>query len=261
MTEKTFSIKPWLIGLVVVLLTITPVSMLLFYFSGWTTGEEFSPDDFSRRRFSYNIIPFTNYTRRGIEYTDTTSVLAKTLVADQLISGPAQGAGQKTWHLIFDSKSNAELSNDFDAEILCQYLDLANREGENVWVVWNSKHDALAKTFWPIIQSLARNKIYWAMPPIMRRALSLETANDVTFPLYLTTAASRAYFQAGQEFQSEEDLNRAIEMFSLSIELRPGAPAYRARATCYRLMGNKKQNDAWINKALLDEQSALNHDK
>ena len=261
MTEKTFSIKPWLIGLGVVLLTTTPVAMLFFYFSGWTAGEEFSPDDFSRRRFSYNIVPFTNYARRGIEYTDKTSVLAKTLVADQLISGPAKGGNQKTWHLIFDSKSNAELSNDFDASILCQYLDLTNREGENVWVVWNSKHDVLAKTFWPIIQGLARNNIYWAMPPIMRRALSLEAANDTEFTMYLTAAASRAYFQAGQESQSEEDLNRAVGLFSLSIELQPGAPAYRARATCYRLIGSRKRSDLWINKALLDEQSALNHDK
>jgi len=261
MTEKTFSIKPWLVGLGVVLLTTTPVAMLLFYFSGWTAGEEFSPDDFSRREFSYNIVPFTNYTRRGIEYTDKTSVLAKTLIADQLISGTAKDGGKKTWHLIFDSKSNTALSNDFDAEILCQYLDLTNREGENVWIVWNSKHDALAKTFWPIIQGLARNKIYWATPPIMRRALSLETANDATFPVYLTTAASLAYFQAGQESQSQEDLTRAIDLLSLSIELQPEAPAYRARAACYRLMGNKNQSGDWINKAQLDEQSALNHDK
>ncbi len=254
MANKSFSFKTWFLWVAVVLLMVTPVGLFVFFFSGLVVGEEFSPDDFTRRRFSYNVVPLINYTFQGIEYADTTPVLEKTLVSDGLILTPPGSVGtQKKWHLVSDFKTPVNVSDDFDAGILCQYLDLTNPGGENVWVVWNSKHPQLAVTFWPIVQDLARHQVYWAIPPIMRRALSLEQPNDALFSDYLVDATASAYIQAAQECQNREDHLRAVELFTLSIERRPGATALRGRAESHRLTGNEELGRA-------DERSAKGYE-
>lgn len=254
MANKSFSIKTWLLWAVVALLMVTPIGLFVFFYSGLIVGEEFSPDDFTRRQFSYNVVPLINYTFQGIEYVDTTPVFEKTLVSDGLISTPpGGGTAKKNWHLISDFNTPVSVSNDFDAGILCQYLDLTNPDGENVWVVWNSKHPKLAVVFWPIVQELARNRVYWAIPPILRRAVSLEQPDDALFSDYLTDAAANAYIQAAQECQSRGDHGRAVKLFTLSIKRLPGAAAFRGRAESYRLTGDAEQS-------LADEQSAMGHE-
>lgn len=254
MDKKRFSVKAWLLCAFVGLLMLTPIALFVFFFSGLMVGEEFSPDDFTRRRFSYNVVPVINYTFQGIEYVDSTPVLEKTLVADGLIPTPAGGVtAPRTWHLISDSKTPVELSNDFDAGILCQYLDLKNREGENVWVVWNSKHPKLAAEFWPVVQKLAQNDVYWAIPPIMRQALALEKESDPVFSDTLSRTAARGYIEAARECQSEGDHARAIRLFSFAIGHEPGPAAFRGRAESYRQTGD-------LDKSRADEQQADLHD-
>ncbi len=254
MKKTAFSIRTWLLCAVVALLLLTPIGLVLFFFSGHVAGEEFSPDDFTRRRFSYNVVPWINYTLRGIEYDDTTPVLEQTLVSDGLISSFRKtGNAKRKWNLIYDTKTSVSMSSDFDAAVLCRYLDLTNSDGENVWLVWNSKHPKLASEFWPVIQELAQNEVYWALPPIMRQALSLEEESRPGFSSTLSHAAASGYIGAAKECQEEGNHERAIELFSLAIARLPSPAAFRGRAESYRQMGDPE-------KGLADEQRAGFHD-
>ncbi|MCH2181614.1 MAG: hypothetical protein MK108_06365 [Mariniblastus sp.] len=250
MKKTAFSIRTWLLGAIVALLLLTPICLFLFFFSGHVMGEEFSPDDFTRRRFSYNVVPWINYTLRGIEYDDTTPVLEQTLVSDGLISPFRKtGNARKKWNLIYDTKTPVSLSSDFDAAVLCRYLDLSNPDGENVWLAWNSRHSKLAGEFWPVIQELAQNEVYWAIPPIMRQALSLEKESDPVFSSTLSRAAASGYIGAARECQEDGDHGRAIKLFSLAIDHQPSPDAFRGRAKSYRQTGDQE-------KSLADEQRA-----
>ena len=169
----------WILGIGLVALVILPIALLYFSTAGLVYGEEFSPDDFRRRSFSYNVVPWFNYTLQGIDYEDVTPVLEQTLVADGLIK-PSKNVKTKSqiWHLVSDSQSQIDRSSDFDARILCRYLDMTEPEGENIWVVWNADHPKLSKVFWPTVSELARHQIYWAIPDVMRRALSVSDDDD-----------------------------------------------------------------------------------
>ena len=141
------------------------------------------------------------------------------------------------------------MSNDFDAAVLCQYLDLSNSAGENVWLAWNSNHPKLAKTFWPVIQKLAQNDVYWSIPPLMRQALAVEKEGSEVFSNNLSRLAADSYIEAAGECQFQEDHQRAVELFSLAIALNPRREAFRGRSESYRQLGD-------LEKSLADEQRA-----
>ena len=250
MKKASFSIRAWLLISLLLLVLLAPIGLALFFYSGNVAGEEFSPDDFTRRRFSYNVVPWFNYTVRGIEYSDTTTVLEKTLVSDGLISPfKKTGNSKRRWDLIYDTKTPVTMSNDFDAVVLCQYLDLCNSDGENVWLAWNSNHPKLAKKFWPVIQKLAQNDIYWSIPPLMRQALAVKKEGCEVFANNLNRVAANSYIEVAGECQNQGNHQQAVELFSLAIELDPSREAFRGRSKSYRQLGD-------LEKSVADEQRA-----
>jgi hypothetical protein len=254
MKKTSFSIRTWLLISLLVMVLLTPIGLFLFFYSGNVAGEEFSPDDFTRRRFSYNVIPWLNYTVRGIEYSDTTTVLEKTLLSDGLIS-PFKKAGNSTrrWDLIYDTKTPVSMSNDFDAAVLCQYLDLSNSDGENVWLAWNSNHPKLAKKFWPVIQKLAQHDVYWSIPPLMRQALDVEKEGSEVFANNLSRFAADSYIEAAGECQFQGNHQRAVELFSLAIALNPSGKAFHGRSESYRQLGDVEKSSADEQRASLPD--------
>ena len=172
--KRKFSIfKRTLVGLCLV----TPVVLLVLFTLGFKFGEEFSPDDFTRRTFSYNRLPLIKWTIIKKLYEPSTTPFEVDLIADGWIT--AVNAQPKKWHLISDAGS--QLPQDCDARFLTGYLDLADADGHSFWARWNDQNPLVAKIFWPKIAQMARESRYLEIPDLMRIAMSLENDDVQTF--------------------------------------------------------------------------------
>lgn len=139
------------------------------YATGGRTGEEFSPDDFSRRRFSYVRPDWLPITFSGIRYETTTGPVSRTLLVDGLLV-PRQGS-EKHWDLVEDNRMPTD-STAYDAKILCRYLDLVDIDGQHVFERWSMNHADHAAIFWPEVARLARAGRYQDVPRLMELVLN-----------------------------------------------------------------------------------------
>ena len=117
-----FAERPILVVAGLFLLAAIPIGMMMMFIYGTVQGSEFSPDDFTRRDFSYQQIPWLNWTVSGIEYNNVTPELEQTLITSRLIKRKKLAKGvKKTWHLYDDSA--VPDSHACDARFLTTYLD------------------------------------------------------------------------------------------------------------------------------------------
>jgi hypothetical protein len=143
--------------------------LLLMVATGSVEGEEFSPDDFTRRHFSYIRPDWFPVTLSGIEYTNFTDPLVTTLVSQGLIV-PTGNANQK-WDLVSDNRMHRD-STAYDARILCRYLDLRMLNGDLVLDDWTTKNPEHAKVLWPAVAQLARAGEYPRISQLMESVVS-----------------------------------------------------------------------------------------
>ena len=232
MAEKRSNLVWWILG--VCLLIVLPFLMYL-YIGGQVTGEEFSPDDFSRRQFSYNIVPIFNICIKGIEHHDKTPVLEQTLLNDGLLGEIGEGnssadvdaasqaaapAKQKRWHLVRDSASNLE-SRDFDANLLIRFLDLYDSEYESIWIKFNEDHPDLASEFWPIVADMARHYLYVELTEIMAKATVIDSESVDDFRDFMKSHASKAFDKLATKKMEAGDPGSAQVLFDKSRQLVP----------------------------------------
>lgn len=253
MAEKRSNRIWWVLGISLVL--GIPFLMYL-YIGGQVVGEEFSPDDFSRRRFSYNVVPFLNVCISGIEYRDQTSVFAQNLLNDgylreigearvedenpsavvedassgseNVAADQTTGLGKTTkqpaakrWHLVEDSASNLQ-SRDFDAKLLVRFLDLTDSEYESIWIIFNEDYPGLADEFWPIVADMARNYLYVELTEIMARATKVNRENISDFETFMRRHASQAFEKLANEKTAQGDLQMARELEEKSNQVSLG---------------------------------------
>jgi hypothetical protein len=164
---------PCLIIGVVSMFVITPIGFLVLFFSAFVEGEEFSPDDFSRRKFHYVQLPGLKWVLHGIEYRDVTSDMELSLGTEGWIStSPAQ-----TWHLCRESFGTQPA--EADARFLVELLNLKSQKVEFVyyWQEWNDRYGDLAKVFWPLVADLARDEMYLVIPEFMQLAMDVDASS------------------------------------------------------------------------------------
>ena len=226
------SSAPFWISLVALL-----IFLLLFggYLSvaGIVSGEEFSPDDFSRRHFSYNVMPIFGVEIRGLSHQNSASVLEQTLITDNWIT-PITKTPQ-TWHLVHDSISKTS-SPDFDASILVKLLERSDSDDNQVWQIWTDDHPQNAKTFWPAVAELARNNLYWAIPDIMELA-STEKDGGKNFSARLDYLMSLAFLTKASELAATGSDKSALDYFAGSIKHLKSKDAYVQRSKSYTSLG------------------------
>lgn len=222
---------------------LTPVFLLVMLGMGQTSGEEFSPDDFSRRSFSYNRVPYFKWTLIGKQYVDVTPALEQTLVDDGLIT--AVKNSPQVWHLYHDSGTSfgEDKPPDCDASLLVGYLDLLNPEGDSLWDSWNERYPESAKIFWPMVAELARNEMYLAMPDIIRLALSIGDDDPKLFAEQLDLAVAAAYLDLAMIDQNNSQFERSVKRLGRAIEIRPSSDAYLRRADAYQALGKNELAD------------------
>lgn len=170
--EKKPQVKKVLLWLVVGLgglLLLGGFLLLLMVATGSVEGEEFSPDDFGRRHFSYVRADWFPVTLAGIQYTNITDPLVTSLVNQGLIV-PTGNANQK-WDLVSDNRMRQD-STAYDAKILCRYLDLRMINGDLVLDDWATKNPEHAKVLWPAVAQLARSGDYSRISLLMEPFVS-----------------------------------------------------------------------------------------
>ncbi|MEM9409573.1 MAG: hypothetical protein AAGA30_00540 [Planctomycetota bacterium] len=241
MSNKSYQ-SWWMTGSLILILIF---AIGIFVMAGWVEGEEFCPDDFSRRNFSYNAVPLLGIVVRGMKYEDSTPVFEQNLFSDGFLGTPPP---VKTWHLVSDSVSDNR-SGDFDARFLCRILDITNEEREIIWIRWNEDFPKLAKKFWPLIADLARSNRYIDASKIMLQASSI-THDDVTqFESQMNQIAADSFLNAATDLLQESEFKKAIPLFSKSINHNPTKAAYLGRSECYSNTGEAE-------KSLSDQEKA-----
>lgn len=220
MTETNRSKLKLIVTALIIGAIMLPISLLLMYGLGQTEGTEFSPDDFSRRSFSYNQTPWLDWVIIKKSYHDSTTALEENLVQDGLILPVIETT--KNWHLISDSGSGVPLEPaECDARFLTEFLDLTNEDGDNFWTQWNEQFPLTAKVFWPRIADLARDEMYLEIPTIMQWAMDVESDDEPDFSTELDRRTARAYYQMGKLDFELQRYDRALIRLQRSVDIEP----------------------------------------
>ena len=130
---------------------------------GQVEGDEFSPDTFSRQKYSYLQIPLVRVQISGIDRSNTTGDLERHLVANKLI--PVATAANPEWHTIQATAGNVPFPPG-DAAILFRYLEEPTAPEGQSWLDWTTKNPAFAKVLWPVVAQLARDQLYIFLPDL-----------------------------------------------------------------------------------------------
>ena len=196
------------------------VVLLALYLASGRSGTEFSPDDFTTRRFDYAVMPLFGWTVKGIGYDNTTPAISELLVADNLIT--VQTNMPQRW-LLVDDDTPGRPAGDRDARFLVRYLNEVNDTSNPYWVTWNDEHPNCAPIFWPEIAKLARQDMFLAIPEIMEFAHDFSDDNAEEFQQQLNELTVKAWFDLGSMDARQGNHERAVERFdeAIAIESRP----------------------------------------
>lgn len=148
----------WLIAIGVIGFVVL---MVLPYFvsSMVIHGEEFCPQLFQKRGFSYWRIPGTKFRVSRTTLTPGVSPSSK----DILQHLPA--SSQIDWHL--SSAHQGVYSKEFGPKILIDFLQCNNADGVNLWDAWSFRNPTKAKLLWPLVQQVAVKEMYFCIPELL----------------------------------------------------------------------------------------------
>ena len=212
------------------------ITGLALFGAGQTSGVEFSPDDFSRRQFTYNQTPFFKWVIIGKTYTDATTTMDSSLVTGGFIK-PIRNK-TKVWHLISDSGTNSEFylpSHKCDARFLTDYIDLYNEDGDEIWTLWNQDFPNSAKLFWPRIAELARDEMYLRIPDVMRTAMAIEKDEPDKFEKQLDKVIADVYRELGKLDFEMQRFERAKFRLEKAAKLEPTDEVVEMLEKCRKL--------------------------
>lgn len=228
--------RPILMVAGLVAIAAIPIGLLMALVYGSVRGTEFSPDDFSRRDFSYQQVPWLNWTISGIEYTDRVPELEQTLLTERLIKRRKRAGGEpKTWHLSYDA--DVPDSHACDARILTKYLDFEDWDSKNAistpfWLKWNKKFPQSAKIFWPTVADLARGEMYLSIPQVMRFALDVVKDQPDSFQTGLNEVIRKSWVTAGEADFQTGNYQRAAERLCRAKAIAPSGKLAKLIGQC-----------------------------
>ena len=146
--------------LLVLLLVVLPLLIAEFYGCS-VSGREFSPDDFTVRKFYYRRSPLSGAVRSGRR--NTIQEYCDSIVADGHIT--VINSNPKKWDLCSeDMQFSSKLSKDFDARFLTHFLNYNTDQ-------WNTAYPELAAVLWPEVATMARKGLYLYLPEILLAAI------------------------------------------------------------------------------------------
>ena len=165
----------WIIVSIVGVIGIGLGSIWGTYSYGHVEGDEFSPDTFTRREYSYYQIPIIRMQITGIDRTDNTGALESHLKTNGIVT--VQNATKPAWHTIQASEGGSLLPPG-DAAILYRYMGQANAPGGVLWIDWSMANANFAAVLWPAVAQLARDELYILIPDLMAQAAKSKSVTE-----------------------------------------------------------------------------------
>lgn len=233
------------LGAVIIVGSLVGIVLLL----GRVRGREFLPDRFEVRHFSFLEIPLLRVQVSPVQYTPTTSALARYLRTTGKIT-PFTREGEPTpgdqWHLV-ELRRGDGVSLPADAKLLVDFLSQpadrllspasgagsgsARRTGvspqQHQWHRWSLDHPAQAAVLWPRVQRLAHRRLYLLIPDLFR--IAEETDSGPALRAAIDALLLRRYEQmfaesqnAGQHALAESIRQAALADFPHDPRWQPG---------------------------------------
>lgn len=217
----------WLLAVLAILGVVLAVLIATLLF-GQHGGEEFCPNTFSRRTFFYFQVPLVGIQVTPIFRDKTTNSLENYLVAHNLIKTTPTAR----WDLVrtFGAGSGVVCG---DAEILTNYLDASDADGDLVWQKWSDKHGESAKHLWPPIAELARQQLYIFVPELFELASAESDPQKLARELHKSLARqylrlAKIQQQLGRHDAALDLLNHARDHDPTDEEIRRSREASSA---------------------------------
>jgi tetratricopeptide (TPR) repeat protein len=205
---------------------------------GAVVGEEFSPQRFQRRTFTYYQIPLLGIQIRPIVREAYRGNVEKFLVNNKYVQVTAS-AEKARWDLLHDSYHRPQ-GPECDAAILSQYLDATLAQGGWFWEKWTKDHPKQAKVFWPAVAELAREQMYIFLPELIEVARQQDEAAN--FNQLLGRSLADSYCVLARAQQQEEHHQRAIELYGRALKHdAEHVDALRGRAESLRSVGENEK--------------------
>ncbi len=201
------------IGLLLLLL----LAVLSF---GRVRGEEFSPQGFAIRSFSYYQIPFLRIQVWPVSVYKIPNDLAKYLRANKLLGSVASQPPR--WGIVTMSEGGVQTYRG-DASILTSYLQQPGAVGTESWLSWSKNHPKLERELWPVIARMAQEDMYTIIPALLEAARRAEAEDELANELRRVLVSELLQF-AEAEKQSG-DAKRANELLGIALEYDPNNEA------------------------------------
>jgi hypothetical protein len=149
----------WIIGGLVLFL----IGFSYFWSNLTLAGEEFSPELFQVRAFSYWRLPGTKMRLSATKIGVSSSPCTKHILNH--LKPISTGV---TWQVITASQGNAK--DQLAPGILTKYLYQKNPNGDSYWDDWSFHHPKQAAILWPVVQQAAMRELYVCVPDLFRTA-------------------------------------------------------------------------------------------
>ena len=239
-------------------ITVTGLALLLFlavnayvtFLLGHVRGEEVAPATFQRREFAYFQVPLIEWQITGITHTDSTGDLEDYLIKEKLITVaiPKTPPDETLrWDLV-RAHLNGVLTSRGEAEILCNYLDSEDADGNNLWVEWSKANPELAKVIWPEVLSVSQRELYIFVPDLL--ALAADASDPVDLKQKLDELLPQKYVQIATTQQQLARHELAVELFSFALDREPQKiDALERRATSLAALGQQDEAAADLAQA------------
>ncbi|PQO31095.1 hypothetical protein C5Y96_12110 [Blastopirellula marina] len=164
--------------IVVIVLVIVVIGGTILLGTSSHSGEQFSPDGFQRRRFSYYEALGMRLT--ATDYFNNTGNLELNLVKNKWITSTGRKPKDKDWVTV--SMLTQGTFYQSDAAILIDYLEMSNATGAIDLDRWNQANPGYAAVMWPEIQKVAEGNMYILIPDILHHMLDLSRQKNNPLP-------------------------------------------------------------------------------
>ena len=206
MADKKSKFLPWdkLALWIISTLVLFLIGFSYFWSNLTLAGEEFSPELFQVRAFSYWRLPGTKIrlsaTKIGVSSSPCTKHILNHL--KPIPSG-------LTWQVITASQGNAK--DQLPPGILTKYLYQKNPNGDSYWDDWSFRHPKRAAILWPVVQQAALKELYVCVPDLLRTAEAVGEAGieDNQLNVALKRICLQAALMKQQAFASSSDVTNS----------------------------------------------------
>lgn len=189
-------------------------AVLLF---GHAQGEEFSPDTFECRSFSYYRIPLTEIQVTAIRHYKYNSPLRDHLFRNNLL--PKSEDNAPRWNLVYRHTLTSREGIVGDAKILIDFVPEFRWDIKNEWLSWTQDHPDLAAVLWPAIAELARTNLYIYVPDILELAEAAEQPEDLA--IQIDQCVAEKYYLIAEIHREQSLHESAVRYYDLVLQHDP----------------------------------------